>query len=118
MLRTATAADGTDVAVEVAGSGPPLVLLHGGGVARQFWSPVRPYLAETIARENRAVQRYSVDDVGVDAPTLLLLGERGPPTSTPARGPSTRRSPTVASWNWTGWGTPASRRRPDGSRTR
>ena len=35
-------------------------------------------LAETIERENRAVQHYALDDIRVDVPTLLLLGERGP----------------------------------------
>lgn len=204
MLRTVTSADGTDIAVEVAGSGPPLVLVHGGGVTREFWDPIRPHLtgytlylpdrrgrgdsgdapdhslerevddlravldlvdgnpllfghsfgglvalatarnadverlvlyepailtaedrgassiademrtlladgerrravkhffreatgaenverwpiwpdcvalAETIERENRAVQHYALDDARVDAPTLVLLGERGP----------------------------------------
>ena len=33
----ATSGDGTRIAYEVAGSGPALVLLHGGGQDRQAW---------------------------------------------------------------------------------
>lgn len=36
-------------------------------------------LAETIIRENRAVEQYRLDaDINISAPTLLLMGEEGP----------------------------------------
>ena len=45
---TVTSADGTEIAVERTGSGPPLVLVHGGGTDRGFWerADVRSALAE------------------------------------------------------------------------
>jgi pimeloyl-ACP methyl ester carboxylesterase len=36
-IPTITAADGTKIAYEVSGSGPALLLLHGGGQTRQSW---------------------------------------------------------------------------------
>lgn len=36
-MRTATSADGTKIAFEVTGSGPSLMLLHGGGQTRASW---------------------------------------------------------------------------------
>jgi pimeloyl-ACP methyl ester carboxylesterase len=36
-VPTITAADGTKIAYEVSGSGPALLLLHGGGQTRQSW---------------------------------------------------------------------------------
>lgn len=37
-IQTITAADGTKIAYEVSGSGPALLLLHGGGQTRQSWA--------------------------------------------------------------------------------
>jgi pimeloyl-ACP methyl ester carboxylesterase len=37
-VPTITAADGTRIAYEVSGSGPALLLLHGGGQTRQSWA--------------------------------------------------------------------------------
>jgi pimeloyl-ACP methyl ester carboxylesterase len=37
---------GVRIAYDVAGSGPPLVLVHGLGYARWGWQPVAPALAE------------------------------------------------------------------------
>ncbi|MFC4451153.1 alpha/beta fold hydrolase [Halorussus aquaticus] len=45
---TVTSADGTAITFERTGSGPPLVLVHGGGDVREFWdlSGVRSALAD------------------------------------------------------------------------
>jgi pimeloyl-ACP methyl ester carboxylesterase len=40
-MQTVTSADGTRIAYEVHGEGPPLVLLHGGST-RQYWKPLLP----------------------------------------------------------------------------
>ena len=37
--RTITSPDGTQIAYEKYGSGPTLVLVHGGFVDRTFWGP-------------------------------------------------------------------------------
>lgn len=45
--ETVTSADGTAIAYERTGSGPPLVLVHGGAAASHIdWEPVAPRLAE------------------------------------------------------------------------
>lgn len=36
-MDTVTSADGTEIAYERTGSGPPLVLVHGGGDVHEFW---------------------------------------------------------------------------------
>jgi pimeloyl-ACP methyl ester carboxylesterase len=38
--KTATAADGTRIAFEVAGQGPTLILVHGGGQTRRSWHQI------------------------------------------------------------------------------
>ena len=47
-METIAAADGTEIAFERTGSGPPLVLVHGADVDHRFWdiSGVRQSLAE------------------------------------------------------------------------
>jgi pimeloyl-ACP methyl ester carboxylesterase len=39
-FKTATAADGTKIAFEVAGQGPALILVHGGGQTRRTWNQI------------------------------------------------------------------------------
>lgn len=43
--RNVTADDGTEIAVRVAGSGPPLLLLHGFPQNHRCWMPILPSLA-------------------------------------------------------------------------
>ncbi|MCU4973258.1 alpha/beta hydrolase [Halobacteria archaeon AArc-m2/3/4] len=47
-METATSADGTEIAFERMGSGPPLVLVHGGACDHRFWdlSEVRSAFGE------------------------------------------------------------------------
>ena len=47
-METITSADGTEIAFERTGSGPPLVLVHGASIDHRYWehSGVRPTLAE------------------------------------------------------------------------
>jgi len=44
-MQTVTATDGTRIAYETHGDGPPLVLLHGGGT-RRYWDPVVPHFED------------------------------------------------------------------------
>lgn len=45
-MQTVTSADGTEIAYEREGSGPPLVLLHGGSGTRRTWDTLRSHLAD------------------------------------------------------------------------
>lgn len=89
-LETVRSADGTEIAYERTGSGPPLVLVHGSTADHTRWEPVRPALAErfsvyAIDRRGRgesgdsgryAVEREAEDVVAVvdsiDRPVHLL----------------------------------------------
>lgn len=44
-MHTVTSADGTEIAYRRAGEGPPLVLVHGGGLGESLWVHLRPHLA-------------------------------------------------------------------------
>lgn len=44
-MRPVTSPDSTPIAVECAGSGPPLVLVHGSTATGKRWAPVLPALA-------------------------------------------------------------------------
>ena len=92
-MKLVTSADGTEIAVERTGSGPPLVLVHGSGVSdHRRWEigGVRPALAEHLTvyaldRRGRGqsgdAETYSLDseveDVvavveSIDEPVILL----------------------------------------------
>src|SRR4051794_39670077 len=69
-LRTVRSADGTTIAYEEFGSGPPLVLVHGSVSDRTYWAPVLPALTERFTvvcmdRRGRAgsgdAPTYSID---------------------------------------------------------
>lgn len=45
-MQTVTSADGTEIAYERHGEGPPLVLVHGGSGNRQSWNALVPHLSD------------------------------------------------------------------------
>lgn len=45
-MQTVTAEDGTEIAYEREGSGPPLILLHGGSGTHQTWDSLCPHLTD------------------------------------------------------------------------
>ncbi|WP_066419052.1 alpha/beta fold hydrolase [Halorubrum aethiopicum] len=68
-MQTVTSADGTSIAFERHGEGPPLILLHGGS-SPQYWKPVIPRFADdytVIIPHRRGVgesddsEEYSLD---------------------------------------------------------
>src|ERR1700746_63339 len=44
-ISTVASADGTPIAIEGAGAGPSLVIVHGGAGDRTRWTPLFPLLA-------------------------------------------------------------------------
>ncbi|EMA45199.1 alpha/beta fold hydrolase [Halococcus saccharolyticus] len=62
-MQTVTSADGTSIAYEQHGEGPPLVLLHGGAT-RHYWKPIVPRFADdfTIVLPDRRGRGDSGDD--------------------------------------------------------
>lgn len=45
-METVTSADGTQIAYERTGSGPPLVFVHGTTADHTRWDPIRPAFEE------------------------------------------------------------------------
>lgn len=56
-METVISADGTAIAYDRTGDGPPLVLLHGTSRDRAYWAPIVPLLA-------RQVTVYAIDRRG------------------------------------------------------
>jgi pimeloyl-ACP methyl ester carboxylesterase len=71
-LHTVPSADGTPIAFDETGSGPPLVLVHGGVSDRTYWTPVVPALAQHFTVF--AVDRRGRGASG-DAPTYAIERE-------------------------------------------
>lgn len=85
-MPTATSSDGTRIAFERHGDGPPLVLLHGGGT-RDFWKPLVPrftdeYTVVTPDRRGRGdsgdADAYSIDREIGDVRAVLETLDRDP----------------------------------------
>ena len=70
-MRTA---DGVEIACEVSGQGPPLVLVHGAGSARWGFSFLRPYLESryTVIAIDRRGRGDSTDGDGYAVEPLLF----------------------------------------------
>lgn len=62
-MQTVTSADGTRIAYETHGDGPPMVLVHGGGT-RRYWDPVVPQFEDdyTVVASDRRGRGDSGDD--------------------------------------------------------
>jgi pimeloyl-ACP methyl ester carboxylesterase len=69
--------DGTPIAYERAGAGPPLVLVHGTGIDHRQWTSLA-----SIPREVIGVRGYAFDADrfrDLRTPTLLTVGGESPP---------------------------------------
>lgn len=84
-------ATGADLWVEIAGGGPPVVLIHGNLVSAAMWEPQVPALAESFTvitydvrgfgrspyrpgrHSDRADLKALVDELGVERPNLVGL---------------------------------------------
>jgi pimeloyl-ACP methyl ester carboxylesterase len=60
-MQTVESGDGTEIAYDRAGDGPPVICLHGTGVRRTIW---RPLGAQTEATETLAPDRRGRGDSG------------------------------------------------------
>lgn len=62
-VRKVTAADGTPIVFECVGSGPSLLIVHGGSGDRKRWKPLLPLFAEhfTVCAMDRRGHGESVD---------------------------------------------------------
>lgn len=67
--RTIASTDGTPISVVTAGSGAPLLLVHGGMTSSARWQPLWPYLM--IQREVSAMDRRGRGGSGDQAPYSL-----------------------------------------------
>lgn len=85
-MQTVTSADGTRIAYERRGEGPPLVLLHGGATHR-FWDPVAPLFADdyTVVLPDRRgrgdsgdSEAYSIDREVADVRAVVDAVEGDP----------------------------------------
>ena len=86
-MKMVTSADGTEIAYQQTGSGPPLVLVHGSWSSHHDWDDVTPGLAESFhvvaydrrghSRSERPSGQGSVDeDVADLADVIEQLGLR------------------------------------------
>lgn len=91
MRRRISVATGADVWVEVAGGGPPVVLIHGNMLSAAMWEPQVPALAESFTviaydvrgfgrspyrpgrHSDRADLKALVDELGIERPNLVGL---------------------------------------------
>lgn len=89
-MKTVTSADGTAIAYDRTGSGPPLMLVHGSTATHSAWEPVRPAfenhftvyamdrrgLGESSDTDEYALEREGEDVAAVvdslDEPVVLL----------------------------------------------
>jgi pimeloyl-ACP methyl ester carboxylesterase len=86
-MQTVTSTDGTSIAYEQHGEGPPLILLHGGS-APQYWKPIVPRFADdytVVVPHRRGVgesgdsDEYSLER-GVEDVRAVIDAVEGTPT--------------------------------------
>lgn len=84
-METVTSADGTDIGVEREGTGPLLVLVHGGSATRESWIPLTPHLVDdytvvTYDRRGRGAsgdaEAYALDREVEDLAAVLETVDR------------------------------------------
>jgi pimeloyl-ACP methyl ester carboxylesterase len=68
-IETVTSKDGTSIAVERGGSGPPVVFVHGTGADHTSWNLLRPLLEERITLH--AVERRGRGESGDTEPYVI-----------------------------------------------
>ena len=85
--------DGTEIAYEVAGEGPPLLLVHGSGLSRGAWRGLG-YLRD-LERDFTVVAQQPLIVTAPTAPapsmTLATSPATIPPIATPASAEAARR---------------------------
>ncbi|ELZ01417.1 alpha/beta fold hydrolase (plasmid) [Natrialba aegyptia] len=86
-MQTVTSNDRTEIAYEMYGEGPPIVLVHGSGETRQAWNPLYPHLTDRFTvvvpdRRGRGksgdADAYSLDREVADLCTLLDIFDDDP----------------------------------------
>lgn len=86
MIRSVTAPDGVEIACEVSGTGPPLVLVHGAGSGSWGFALLRPLLEPlhtvwAVDRRGRApsgdAEAYSLDQEVADVVAVLRAAGEG-----------------------------------------
>jgi pimeloyl-ACP methyl ester carboxylesterase len=79
-MQTVRSADGTRIAYQRRGDGPPVVCLHGGSATRHSWEPLRPHLDgefELVTPDRRGrgdsgdAERYSLGREVADLRAVL-----------------------------------------------
>ena len=87
-ITAVTSTDGTEIAYERSGSGPPLVMVHGSWLSRGTWNPMLPQLAESLrvitydrrghGKSDRPSGQGSVQEDVADLAALIENLEIGP----------------------------------------
>jgi pimeloyl-ACP methyl ester carboxylesterase len=67
--------DGTRIAYDVAGDGPPIVLVHGLTSSRQAWEPVTALLTRDFTCVTMDLRGHGASSRGPDYSTLSLVGD-------------------------------------------
>lgn len=79
-MQTVTSADGTHIAYEQHGEGPPIVLLHGDSIGKEYWAQIVPrfvddytiYVSDRRGRgESGDTDDYSLDREIADARAVI-----------------------------------------------
>lgn len=74
-LTTVRRPDGTDIAYEVEGAGPPVVFVHGLTSSGQSWRPVSDLLARDFTCVRVDLRGHGASSTGPEYSTLSLVGD-------------------------------------------